>query len=174
VFAATVATVISFEIVYFFKKISKIWEITIITITLIINIILIHFVFGLVQISCAIYLFVYSIILVIVLVWIGLKKMSKKERRFEKKMNIVFNRLTNKGIYFSGILSLLAGLLMFIFPEIFVKEIYEITHSLWHTFSAVGVAMILMAQKDFLLDWERKHMKKMWKHKKIHRFLRDV
>jgi hypothetical protein len=159
IFAATTTTIIVFELVYFFKKISKIWECSIITVSFIFNFFMIYFIFEYVTIHYAIYLLVYGLALLGFLVCLGFKKLNKKEKRFDRKLKIALNRLTNKGIYILGIMFLGGSLILFVLPAIVGGLIYDVTHSLWHITSAIGVSMILISMKDFLLSWKKRRKK---------------
>jgi hypothetical protein len=103
-------------------------------------------------------------------VCLGFKKLSKKDKKLDEKLRIILNRLTNKGIYFMGILFLGGSLILFVLPAIVGGLVYDVTHSFWHIASAIGVSLILISMKDFLLEWEKRKRR----IKRRRRFIRKV
>ncbi len=170
IFSATISTVICFECVYMFTKIKRYIEIIVLTISLLVNIVLVNFVFGYIGVPHSIYLACYSTVLVLVLVIIGLIKVGKKEKgktrkklitNLDNSLKTIFNRLTNKAFYISGLVCLGGALLLFFMPSLITRELYDATHSFWHIFSSIGVSLILLSMREYLIEWSRQRKIRM-------------
>jgi len=91
---------------------------------------------------------------------------SVKETRQYKKFDIgkhfveSSKKIDHPFVYFSGLFILGLAFLGFCLPY-FYRRIYEVCHTLWHTFSAIGFALIHISMKDYLLEWRKAHKEKI-------------